>query len=69
MLIGKSRDNEGIETGGIETGGIETGVIETGGIEMLKSSRGRNTGVGVTVEVMVGDAADVVRSNDARSNE
>lgn len=64
LLIGKSRDNEGMETGGIEMGVIETGVIE-----MLNSSREGGAVMVAMPEVMLGDSAEQVSSSAKPTNE
>ena len=57
MLIGRSSDKEGMDTGEIDTDGMETGAIE-----MLKLSRGENVVVGAAAEVMLMSSAWQVSS-------
>jgi hypothetical protein len=59
VLIGRSRDKDGMETGGIETGVIDTGVIE-----MLKSSREGDVVIVATAELMLGDTAEQASTSD-----
>ena len=53
VLVGRSSDNDGMETGGIETGVMETGVIE-----MLISWRGDGATVVVEEAVTLGCCAE-----------
>jgi hypothetical protein len=59
VLIGRSRDRDG----------METGVIETGGTETLYSSREGGAVMVATAEVMLGDTAEQARSSDSPRNE
>lgn len=69
MLIGRSSDNDGIETGGIETGGIETGVIETGVKAMLISWRGDIATVVANESVLLGCSAEQASSSEKTIDE
>ena len=63
VLIGRSSDNDGMETGGIETGVIDTGVIETGVIVMLISWRGDGAEVVANEVALLGCSAEQTSSS------
>jgi len=69
VLIGRSSDKGGMETGVIEMGVNETGVIETGAIEMLISWRGYGATVVANEDVMLGCSAEHVSSSDEEMSE
>lgn len=69
VLIGRSSDNDGMETGGIETGVIDTGVIETGVIVMLISWRGDGAEVVANEVALLGCSAEQTSSSEKLMSE
>lgn len=64
VLIGRSSDKDGMETGGIETGVMETGVIE-----MLISWRGDGATVVGEEDVTLGCSAEQASSSERLRSE